>query len=177
MEPEQQKLDRWLDQALSDYGHADAHPGLESRILANLAEEKTKASRRTMWPWTFVSAVTALIVFTVIWIRISTQKVQTPSANIANHATVQQKQSMVAVQAAVQVPKAKNNQQTLRPQVKAPTLAKSPRLVQFPAVRELNTQEQLLVRYAREFPKQALEISQAQAVAEQERISGELAVE
>jgi len=38
-------------------------------------------------------------------------------------------------------------------------------------------QEQLLVRYVREFPEKALETAQAQAVAEQERLSDELAAE
>jgi hypothetical protein len=41
----------------------------------------------------------------------------------------------------------------------------------------LSTQEQLLVRYAQEFPKQALEVAQAQAAAKQERINAELAAE
>ena len=83
-----------------------------------------------------------------------------------------------SVQAAVQVPKAKNNQQTLRPTIhKGSSVRQVAETRQFPAVRELSTQEQLLVRYAREFPKQALEYRKAQAAAEQERISGELAAE
>jgi hypothetical protein len=176
MEPNKHKLDQWLDQALADYGHAEPRLGLEAHILANLAAEKTRASKKATWPWTFASAVTALIVFAVIWIWISTQKVHTPSANVANNATVQQKQSAATLHTEVPVPK-RNSQRTSRHEIKAPTLAKSPRLGQFPSVRELNTQEQLLARYAREFPKQALEISQAQAAAEQERISGELAAE
>ena len=177
MEPKH-KLDQWLDQALTDYGQAEPRAGLETRILANLAAEKTRISNRAIWLWTFASTATALTVVAVIWVWTSTQRVQSPSTNFANnHTIVQPKQPVASAQAAVQ-PKAINRQQTSRQQfTKAPAFGKSPRLDQFPAVRELSTQEQLLARYAREFPQQALEIAQAQAVAEQERISGELAAE
>jgi len=178
MEPRKHKLDQWLDQALSDYGHAEPRLGLESRILGNLAVEKSRINKRVRWPWTFASAATVLAVVAVIWAWMSTQKAHKPSINFANNNTVLQKQPMVTAQAEVQVLKASNGQRTLRQQFrKAPTLAKSPRLSQFPSVRELSTQEQLLARYAREFPQQALEVAQTQAVAEQERINGELAAE
>lgn len=179
MEPEKNKLDQWLDQALNDYGHAEPRLGLETRILASLATEKTRITRPTLWGWAFASVAVALTVVVAIWAWMSTQKSHVPSTNFANHNTMlQQKEPAVSAKSDIQVPTPPIGKRGVRRQVaKAPELAKSPRLSQFPSVRELSTQEQLLARYAREFPQQALEVAQAQAAAEQERISGELASE
>ena len=48
MEPEKHKLDQWLDQALNDYGHAEPRLGLETRILASLATERTSLVLSTL---------------------------------------------------------------------------------------------------------------------------------
>jgi hypothetical protein len=188
MEPRKHKLDQWLDQALTDYGHAEPRTGLEIRVLANLAAEKAGTTTRTIWPWAFASVAVTLTVFVAFWSWLSTQKPRT-STNPANNNTVlQQKEptietfasplhsvtagSGVQVSAPAAVKRGKRQQLA-----KAPEIEKAPRLSQFPAVRELSTQEQLLARYAQEFPKQALEVAQAQAAAERERISAELAAE
>ncbi len=172
------KLDQWLDQALTDYGHAEPRTGLEIRVLANLAAEKAGTTTRTIWPWAFASAAVTLTVFVAFWSWPSTQKPRT-STNPANNNTVlQQKEPTVTAGSGVQVSAPAAVKRGKRQQLaKAPELEKAPRLSQFPSVRELSTQEQLLVRYAREFPKQALEVAQAQAAAEQERISEESATE
>ena len=179
MEPKKNKLDQWLDQALNDYGHAEPRLGLETRILASLATERTRITRQTSWPWAFASVAAALTVVVAIWAWMSTQKSHMPSANFANNSTaLQQKEPADREKSDIPVPTTAIGKHGVRRQVaKAPQLAKSPRLSQFPSVRELSTQEQLLARYAREFPEQALEVAQAQAAAEQERISGELARE
>lgn len=178
MEPEKNKLDRWLDQALNDYGHAEHRLGLETRILANLAVEKAGIARRTLWPWAFASVAAALTVVVVIWGWMSTKESHGHSINLANKDTAAQPIRPVATtksEPQVRIPTVKLG--VRRQPAKFPELAKAPKLSQFPSVRRLSTQEQLLARYVREFPKQALETAQAQAVAEQERISGELAAE
>lgn len=179
MEPEKNKLDRWLDQALNDYGHAEHRLGLETRILANLAVEKAGIARRTLWPWAFASVAAALTVVAVIWAWMSTQNSHRPPAKFANNNTMRQrKEPAVSAKSEPQVRiPATANREVRRQPKKSPVSAEAPRLSQFPSVRELSTQEELLARYAREFPKQALETAQVQAVAEQERVSGELAVE
>jgi hypothetical protein len=178
MEPEKNQLDQWLDQALNDYGRAEPRLGLETRILARLATEKTRLTRQTLWPWAFANLARALAVVVAIWAWMSTQKSPMPSTHVANNNPALQKEPAVRAKSDLQVPTPPIGKRGVRRQVaKAPPLAKSPRLSQFPSVRELSTQEQLLARYAREFPQQALEVAQAQAAAEQERISRELARE
>jgi hypothetical protein len=178
MEHEKNKLDQLLDQALNDYGHAEPRLGLETRILANLAAEKTRIARRALWPWAFVSVAAALSVVVAIWAWMSTQKSHTPTNLANNNTALQQKKPAVSAKSDVQAPTPPIGKRGGRRQLaKAPALAKSPRLSQFPSVRELSTQEQLLARYAREFPKQALEMAQAQAAAAQERMNSELAAE
>ncbi|HSS96369.1 MAG TPA: hypothetical protein VLK33_05040 [Terriglobales bacterium] len=178
MEPNKQKLDEWLDQALADYGHAEHRLGLESRILANLAEEKARATRRTLWPWAFASIAVTLTVVVAFWSWLSTQKPRTPTKLANNKTVLPQKESTVSTESIVRVstpePVKRGKPRQL---AKAPESEKAPRLSQFPSVRELSTQEQLLVRYAREFPEQALAVAQAQAAAKRERISAELAAE
>jgi hypothetical protein len=176
MEPKRNKLDRWLDQVLSDYGHAQPRMGLEIRILSNLAAEKTRVAKRTLWPWAFAGIAVTLTAVVAIWSWVSMQEPRTLT-NLANTNTVkQQKGPPVSAKSETQTT-APEKQGKRRQLAKVPELEKSPRLSQFPSVRELSTQEQLLVRYAREFPQQALEVAQAQAAAEQERIRGESAPE
>ena len=179
MEPEKNKLDQWLDQALDEYGHAEPRLGLETRILANLAVEKAAITRRALWPWAFASVVAALTMVAVIWAWMGTQNSHRSPAKFANNNTMlQQKEPAVSAKSAPQVRISTTANRAVRRQPKkSPASAEAPRLSQFPSVRELSTQEELLARYAREFPKQALETAQVQAVAEQERVSGELAVE
>jgi hypothetical protein len=173
MELEKNKLDQWLDQALNEYGHAEPRLGLESRIFAHLAAEKSSTARRTLWPRALASVAAVLTVVVVIWAWMSTQKSHRPSINFANNDTViLHKQPMVSTKSTVQVRRPTTIKRGVRQQ-----LAKAPRLSQFPSVRELSTQEELLVRYAHEFPQKALETAQEQALAEQERINSELAAE
>jgi hypothetical protein len=170
------KLDQWLDQALTDYGHAEPRTGLETRILANLAAEKAKASRRTLWPWAFASVTVTLTVVVAFWSWLSVQKPHTPSKLANNNTVLQQKEPTVSAESPMQISAPEPIKRVkLRQLAKAAEPEKAPRLSQFPSVRELSTQEQLLVRYAQEFPQQALEVAQAQAAAKRERISAELA--
>src|SRR5690349_24613202 len=105
MEPEKNKLDQWLDQALNDYGHAEPRLGLEIRILASLATEKTRVTRRTLWPWAFTSVAVALTLVVAIWAWMSAQKSHAPSTNFANNNTVlQQKEPAVSAKSDIQVP-------------------------------------------------------------------------
>jgi hypothetical protein len=177
MEPNH-KLDQWLDQALTDLGHAEPRTGLEARVLSNLATEKFRAARRRSWSWAFSSVAVTITVVLALWSWLSMQKPRTPPKLANNKIVLQKKESAVAADATVQVfapPSAKRRKP--RQVAKAPEPENAPRLSQFPSFRELSEQEHLLVQYAREFPDQALKISQAQAAADRERVNGELTKE
>ena len=177
MEP-RNKLDQWLDHVLDEYGDVEPRLGLETRILASLAEQKTRAVKRTRWLWAFAGVAAGLAVVTM-WVSMSTGRHRTPAGNLANNNTrSQQNNPALSTDSESQVRSsmAESSRNRSRP-ARGARLAKSPRLSQFPSARGLTTQEQLLARYAQKFPQQAFEIAQAQAAAEQERISAELAAE
>lgn len=63
MQPEErnQFAERWLDQALAHYSDAEPRPGLESRILANLAEANAAHNHFWQSPVVIASACAAII--------------------------------------------------------------------------------------------------------------------
>ena len=182
MEPrEKERLDRWLDKALHEYGNAEPQLGLETRILAGLAAEKESFASRWGWRWVFASAVTTVATMVALWLGFSTNKPsQSPTKLASNPTLVEQKADTANAQFGV-----KHKQLTIRTSAQQKTqqqFAKSepattPKLSQFPSLRPLSTQEQLLVLYARKFPQQALEVAQAQVSAEAQREREELTTE
>ena len=47
----EREVDQWLDSALRQYGKADARPGLEIRVLANLKAERDRIAAPHRWWW------------------------------------------------------------------------------------------------------------------------------
>jgi hypothetical protein len=71
MDPEkdpEQRLDRWLDDALARYSGAEPREGLETRVLASLREAEEKPRRRGWMTWTaaLVTAAAAIVVIAVV---------------------------------------------------------------------------------------------------------------
>lgn len=177
MESRADRLDQWLDTALRECGSVEPRPGLEGRILANLASQATAPTVQTRrwWIWAGVAIVVGL----ALWLDLNSRPQKTRSS--------------VAVDARKTVPRTAQDQvqsetispvATVTPQarhrghsIKTTELGSTPRQDQFPSLRPLSKQEQLLLRYAREFPKEAIEMAQAQASAEAQREREELATE
>jgi hypothetical protein len=68
MEPrDKNRLDQWLDHALQHYGDAEPRPGLEARILANLAVSSDRVPARTRWAIAFASVAAIAVVAVVLW--------------------------------------------------------------------------------------------------------------
>src|SRR5947208_1998971 len=44
------RLDQWLDSALSEYGEAEPRAGLEKRVMANLALRTTEIPKMSQFP-------------------------------------------------------------------------------------------------------------------------------
>ena len=70
MQPDEKRIEQWLDSALREYGAAKARPGLEARVFASLrtasVAERARAGQRRLWMLAG-SVVTAVIIFS-LWI-------------------------------------------------------------------------------------------------------------
>jgi hypothetical protein len=156
------ELERVLNAVLVEYTAAEQRPGLEERILTNLAIERTKAPMPGWLRWGWATAVAAglLIASVLAWRSGKPQPVvidhhsgavvvARDEGNVGTHA--------VNLPPKVSVP----NVGSHRPR---PTVAivVGPKLDQFPSRQPMSAQERELIRYVREFPDQAVLVARAQ---------------
>jgi len=160
------RLDQWLDGALQRYGSVEPRAGLERRILANL--ELAAQDRRSGWGWWWVFATAALMACMVVavWLGIDMHHATKSAVATANPANVRasEKGSQSAPPRVAALPH-HMKRHSKRPSIEA---SKEPRLEQFPSARPLSEQEQMLSRYVREFPEQAVLVAQAQTESQKE---------
>ena len=169
-----QLLDNWLDQALKQRGAVEPRPGLEGRILATLHAESNWMPAQT-WRWRvawFGLAAAGLIGATLFlaWrsstgphrtteVQLPTKQDARPNPRPAELATAQPRRS----------PKRAST-----PRVIARVLPRVPKLPQFPSPQPLSEQEEMLVRYVSQFPREAVLMARAQtALSKQESIEGQ----
>lgn len=170
------RLDRWLNQALREYGDVEPRAGLERRILANLEIAQCEKVSTPWWRAFAISALTACVVLS-IWLGM--HRPHQKSLPVANPHML----------GAVNVAPARNPTLSSRPARTAirratrhasprqPELAVEPRLAQFPSPQPLTEQEQLLARYVRNFPEEARIVAREQTEAEAGKQLEELAME
>ena len=165
---DQDRLDQWLDSALLEYGSAVPRVGLESRLLANLAAEKARVGVRRRW-WVLGAAAAIACAAMAMWLgginhSKSVDKIAGKTTSPLQKTDTAKEQSEAkrpSLEAAVE----------LRPRprsAKTVAAAEEPRLSQFPSPRPLSEQEQLLERYVRESPGEAIMIARAQAEQQKE---------
>ena len=159
------RLDRWLDSALNEHGKAEPWPGLEARVLANLAAHAKPSGFRSTWPWVSAGAVVAVL-FMGVWLGVGHRVIRGPDS-AARHPTSAETQSRQPLQEATptaHMPPAVRPLRHRRDPVIATVAGTSePRLKQFPSLRPLSEQEKLLVRYVNESPSDAVLIAKEQA--------------
>ena len=172
MEPrDKNRLDQWLDRTLERYGSAEPRIGLETRILANLAAEKVRlAAGRRRW-WALGTATAMAAVGIAVWLGSSSNNRSHSPSDYTGNATAQRQQTSdrnrqsVVEQLSAKV---KMQRRTRPPSTSRVELAESPKLSQFPSPRPPSEQEQLLARYVREFPEEAVMVARAQAERQRE---------
>ena len=160
MEPENRRLEEWLDAALKQYGNAEPRVGLENRILARLRAEP---ARRSRWLWPILAATAAAALIAGILVSGDLKEVPAPSS--------------VKAVIAPQIPKTRGEKEVAIKtghrhgrQVRArevakgvePTQAPIVKADQFPSPAPLSEQEERLARYVREHYEQAVMIARAQ---------------
>ncbi len=154
------RLDQWLDQALHEYGSAEPRMGLEGRVLANLAAERTRIGARRRW-WV-LGAAAMVCMGMVVWVGGMSHR--SSAGSIAGNTTpVGQRNGTPSGLAEVKRPVVEAVPRRTRPRAaKVIEVSHEPRLSQFPSARGLSEQEQLLIRYVTESPSEAVLVAKEQ---------------
>lgn len=159
------RRDQWLDEALRQYGNVNPRAGLESRVMANLALQERSFRSRNWWAG-MVSAAMACLLIVAIWLGSPrhTHRIEKipQKPEVATSAVRELEMTRVAPAHSAKT-LARFFSRESASDVTAEVVENTPRLGQFPAARPLNEQEQLLVTYVNEFPKEAGEVAQEQA--------------
>jgi hypothetical protein len=180
MTPEERDrwAEQWMDAALEQRRNVEPRPGLEARVLANLTAAGTQAIPR---PWLHLwsgrnrlvaVAVAAILIFAVAYAlrpthRESKQVAQgKPTPSVSSPSAANGSGASALPGAASQMANAQSERRRTSPgRESAPTTVahvsrrdgtQAPRLAQFPAPAPLSSQEQLLLRYVQETPREEL---------------------
>src|SRR5438876_1171556 len=138
-------VDRWLDEGLRQYAQIAPSEGLENRVLANLRARPDASA--SYWRWTpALAGVIVIASLAMFWLKqparpaiktaeVLPQPVQaiTPTIAAKNHSNLQR---YILVESA-----------------HVSTNVAAPKLDQFPSPRPLSQQEELLLAYVSQVPK------------------------
>lgn len=163
------EMDRWIDDALSEYGKAEPRPGLEGRVLARLAEARRESSRTRRWWSALAFSAAAILALVMVWRQRSEPPHTNPITNVATapqtgvHGAGEKRPLDKNANSArennsLAVAEKRSNHRTLA----VAATQGVPKLEQFPAPQALSEQEQLLARYVQEFPQKAALVARAQ---------------
>lgn len=163
------QFDDLLDGALKQYSNVEPRAGLEGRVLANLAAQNRFVSHRR---WVPVFAITAGIcaVSLIVGVVATHHHPGRPIESVSRLAVVAGPNSTDPTRETSirEKPRAKSVRRRIEVSAETATVKASPRLSQFPSQRPLSEQEELLVRYVRESPEEAVIVARAQAEREKE---------
>jgi len=166
---ERDALDGMLDAALGKYAAVEPRSGLEHRILVNLRSEQGKSPARSWWRWSAAGVVAALIVIVaaLAW------KANRQTKSVAQqHAPAPILRVMSAsagsAEGAGPLPGVRTVRANAQRNHPAAMASNGPKLGRFPSPEPLTPEELALVRYARQFPQDAVMIASAQEQFEKE---------
>jgi hypothetical protein len=168
-DPNQDRLDEWLDKALHQYGNVQPRIGLEGRVAATLDVAWSRSATRNRWGLGIATAAAVCVLSIFIWKGSSSPQ---PAGSTAQNFSTQvatDRSPILQLQKRRKTEITKTSNKTRANSIgREVRTAASPRLSQFPAARPLSQQEQLLKAYVNQFPKQAVEIALEQAQREKE---------
>jgi hypothetical protein len=166
----QDRLEDWLDKALRQYGNVQPRIGLEGRVAATLEVARRRSATRKRWGLCVGTAAAVCVISTFIWK--DSNSPQPVGNTVHNFSTQLPKDATPKIPGVHKTKKSgiSNAANNTRRNSRNPGIrtAASPRLSEFPAVRPLSQQEQLLRAYVNQFPKQAALIALEQAQREKE---------
>jgi|HubBroStandDraft_6_1064221.scaffolds.fasta_scaffold26161_3 hypothetical protein len=167
----QDEFDRMLDAALAKYAAVEPRTGLEERVLANLRAEQARVPDQAWWRWSAIAAVAAVV---VVAVALSLRSDKPSHPDVANHpptpieAAKERATGIISIahrsgtRPARPSTARKPGMRPLPPEV---TIARAPKLEQFPSPQPLSEQEKLLQNYVAENPEQAVLLARARTEA------------
>jgi hypothetical protein len=165
MEPKNHEdfADKVLDVALKHYSEAEAPgAGLEARVLARIrAERERRATREWSW-WPAVAGSVALLTITsaILLHRRPTAEPIIAASSIAMPVILPSSHDESKIAAfPVRPPRLMHAAGQVRRKRSAETERRAPRLEQFPSVRPLSRDEQLLLAYVKDTPPEQLALA------------------
>jgi|HubBroStandDraft_3_1064219.scaffolds.fasta_scaffold04001_3 hypothetical protein len=167
------KVDRELDAALANYAAIEPRPGLEERILTTLRAGQKPAVQHSWWNWPALGVTASVLIVLAISLAWKSGK---QAQNITEHqsATPARGNKETGTRMATNSARSPAHPAVLdrpashRIREGHAIIGSGPKLAQFPSLRPLSEQEQLLVRFVREFPEEAALIARVQAESEKE---------
>ncbi len=169
-------LDRWLDAALRQYGGVEPRTGLEGRILASLKVEAEYHRVRNPWLWVLAASSVAVLLI-AFWLGIGGHGSRIPetlanrSVSIDKIVGPAQEMSKSTSERPGTTPEPTRTGRSPTGRVHTAVVAASvsgPRLNQFPSPHTLSQEELLFVRYAQDFPREAILLAKEQRNFEEE---------
>lgn len=159
---DEDRLDRWLENALRHWGSAEPGFGLEERVTAKLTNQGNTARPKLQILLPFFALAAAALCVTV-WVGVGKQNAVTPPTGVRTLNPANAGERQVPPQAvAVKRPRGKR-----RAQKRAAPAIWTGNVHQFPSPTPLTEQELLFARYAEQFPKDAMLIAQEQRTFEE----------
>lgn len=169
---EKDTLDLALDAALVEYSDVEPRAGLEQRILAHLQSKGARLLSRSWWRWSAAGAIAVLLALTVAlaWRPNRATKTVGQTHPPAAVERVQASPTPVAVHRQTRTHASMHARSTSarRHARQSVVVAREPKLDQFPSPEPLTREELALVRYVRQFPRDALAVAIEQEEFEKE---------
>jgi hypothetical protein len=174
MEPDKDRMDKLLSEALKNYSAVEPRLGLETRVLARLQAEREKSPSGAGWWWVAVAtaaAALAMVGFLIVrparvsivsipvevMKRIPTTRGTTPP--VEAHETHKAKPTRVGRAHTGDITPRREGGQKREAEQREATL---PKLDQFPSPRPLSEQERRLAGYVAEHRDHAVLVARAQ---------------
>ena len=147
--------DRWLDEALAEFGKAEPRGGLEHRLLANMRAEQRRTS--VLRGWAAVAAAAVAVAIFAIWFRNPVEHNPQMQAGVVGNSAPPVAQSgktpmETRDRTAKIASRIRNPHEQMGRHAHRLENASMPRLEHFPSSRQLSPQEKLLLTYVRETP-------------------------
>jgi hypothetical protein len=152
--------DSKLDEMLKKYGDSEPRPDLEDRVLAHISIER-EGSGAGGWNWRLALAVLAVGAVAAVGVFMTPKPGSPPVTPVKETASSKTGSDIPTPVVTYRKPHltAKQVRRERSPQKAAQT---EPRLEQFPSPTPLNEQEQLLIRFIRDRPKDAAMVARLQ---------------
>jgi hypothetical protein len=165
------ELDHALDAALARYASVEPRGGLERRVLARMQSEQLTIPTHSWWQWRTVGALAAVLIVIAALAWRSNKPAKSVVEQHPSPIEIVPPSSVLAIGSQTGMARMLNARSVRsKPRRSHPSavLADAPKLDQFPSPRPLTGEELALVRYVRQFPREAAVVASAQEEFEKE---------